>query len=159
MTVLLRRMQVDATVHGFSSAFRDWAGECSAFTHEVCKVALAHTISNKVEVAYRRGDLLDKRRRLMANWATYCATTGAAGAMLHRFGRRKHRGAFRNPAAIPLGPPAIQTTQIQFRTWGRWIESQCLRLWGPPVIRDNIANTGFLARAQMVRYKARVAKS
>ena len=79
MTMLLRRMQVDVTVHGFRSSFRDWASECTGFTYEVCEMALAHTISNKTDAAYRRRDLFDKRRRLMDDWATYCATTGAAG--------------------------------------------------------------------------------
>ena len=79
MLMLLRRMKVDATVHGFRSSFRDWAGECTAYPHEVCEMALAHAIANKGEAAYRRRDLFDKRRRLMDDWATYCASTGAAG--------------------------------------------------------------------------------
>jgi len=80
MSMLLRRMNVDVTVHGFRSAFRDWAAECTGYAHEVAEMALAHTIENKVERAYRRGDLFDKRRRLMDDWATYCASSGAAGA-------------------------------------------------------------------------------
>ena len=80
MAMLLRRMKVDATVHGFRSGFRDWAAECTGYAHEVCEMALAHAIGNKAEAAYRRGDLFDKRRRLMADWATYCASGGAAGA-------------------------------------------------------------------------------
>lgn len=80
MTMLLRRMDVDATVHGFRSAFRDWAAECTGYSHEVCEMALAHTIGNKAEAAYRRGDLFEKRRRLMDEWATYCAMVGTAGA-------------------------------------------------------------------------------
>ncbi|MCZ4342877.1 integrase arm-type DNA-binding domain-containing protein [Sphingomonadaceae bacterium G21617-S1] len=77
MTMLMRRMKVDATVHGFRSAFRDWSAECTGYAHEVCEMALAHTIGNKAEAAYRRGDLFEKRRRLMADWATYCATPAA----------------------------------------------------------------------------------
>ena len=73
MLMLLRRMQSDVTVHGFRSSFRDWAAECTGYSHEVCEMALAHTISNKAEAAYRRGDLFEKRRRLMANWGVYCA--------------------------------------------------------------------------------------
>jgi integrase len=57
--------------HGFRSSFRDWASERTAFPHEVCEMALAHAIPNKVESAYRRGDLFDKRQRLMAEWARY----------------------------------------------------------------------------------------
>jgi integrase len=75
---LLRRMNVeDATVHGFRSSFRDWAAECTNFTNEVCEAALAHVIDNKVEAAYRRGDLFEKRRKLMEAWATYCAAPKA----------------------------------------------------------------------------------
>lgn len=79
MTMLIRRMERDATVHGFRSAFRDWAAECTGYAHEVCEMALAHVIANKAEAAYRRGDLFDKRRRLMADWATFCdrASTGS----------------------------------------------------------------------------------
>jgi integrase len=80
MSMLLRRMKLDCTVHGFRSGFRDWAAECTGYAHEVCEMALAHVIGNKSEAAYRRGDLFDKRRRLMADWATYCASGGAAGA-------------------------------------------------------------------------------
>jgi integrase len=79
MTMLLRRMKVDATPHGFRSSFRDWAAESTGYAHEVCEMALAHTIGNKAEAAYRRGDLFEKRRRLMADWATYCTTPAAAG--------------------------------------------------------------------------------
>jgi integrase len=82
MTMLLRRMKLDCTVHGFRSSFRDWAAECTAYAHEVCEMALAHVIGNKSEAAYRRGDLFEKRRRLMADWATYCASGGAAGAQV-----------------------------------------------------------------------------
>lgn len=80
MAMLMRRLKVDATVHGFRSGFRDWAAESTGFAHEVAEMALAHAIGNKVERAYRRGDLFEKRRRLMNDWATYCATDGAAGA-------------------------------------------------------------------------------
>lgn len=74
MSMLLRRMVPNVTVHGFRSSFRDWAAEVSAFSHEVCEMALAHTIPNKAEAAYRRGDLLDKRRELMGAWANYCGS-------------------------------------------------------------------------------------
>lgn len=80
MTMLIRRMKADITVHGFRSAFRDWAAECTAYAHEVAEMALAHSIENKVERAYRRGDLFEKRRRLMDDWAIYCASSGPAGA-------------------------------------------------------------------------------
>lgn len=79
MAMFLRRMGQDVTVHGFRSAFRDWAAECTGYPHEVCEMALAHTIENKAEAAYRRGDLFEKRRRLMSEWAVYCANTLPAG--------------------------------------------------------------------------------
>ena len=75
LEMVLRRMKIDGvTVHGFRSAFRDWAAECTNFANEVCEAALAHVIENKAEAAYRRGDLFEKRRKLMEAWATYCAT-------------------------------------------------------------------------------------
>jgi integrase len=80
MSMLLRRMKLDCTVHGFRSSFRDWSAECTGYAHEVCEMALAHSISNQAEAAYRRGDLFDKRRRLMTEWAIYCASDGTAGS-------------------------------------------------------------------------------
>ena len=90
MLMLLRRMQTDATVHGFRSSFRDWAAECTGYSHEVCEMALAHTIGNKAEAAYRRGDLFEKRKRLMADWANYCDEGQATQA--HVIPIRKARG-------------------------------------------------------------------
>lgn len=82
MAMLLRRMGKDVTVHGFRSAFRDWSAECTSYPHEVCEMALAHVIGNKVEAAYRRGDLFEKRRRLMGEWGRYCAQTSAVGSAI-----------------------------------------------------------------------------
>lgn len=79
MAMLMRRMKVDATPHGFRSGFRDWSAERTGFSHEVCEMALAHAIGSKVEAAYRRGDLFDKRRALMKAWADYCSEGAAAG--------------------------------------------------------------------------------
>ena len=74
--MLLRRLgRSDITAHGFRSTFRDWAAERTNFPNEVVEMALAHTISNKVEAAYRRGDLFDKRRQLAEAWAAFCAGT------------------------------------------------------------------------------------
>ncbi|MCJ2060112.1 integrase arm-type DNA-binding domain-containing protein [Methylobacterium sp. J-048] len=74
MLVLLRRMErTDLTVHGFRSSFRDWASETTHFPSEVVEMALAHAIESKVEAAYRRGDLFEKRRELMMAWAAFCA--------------------------------------------------------------------------------------
>ena len=73
LSMVLRRMKLEnVTVHGFRSAFRDWAAECTPFPNEVCEAALAHVISNKAEAAYRRGDLFDKRRHLMEAWEQHC---------------------------------------------------------------------------------------
>jgi len=73
MTALLRRMkQGDITVHGFRSSFRDWAGEATNTPREVAEAALAHTLGSKTEAAYARGDLFEKRRRLMDDWAAFC---------------------------------------------------------------------------------------
>lgn len=74
MLALLERMgRSDLTAHGFRSTFRDWAAECTNYSNEVVEMALAHTISSKVEAAYRRGDLFEKRRSLMIDWAEFCA--------------------------------------------------------------------------------------
>ena len=76
--MLLRRMEgSDLTVHGFRSTFRDWCAERTSFPNEVCEMALAHTVGSKVEAAYRRSDLFDKRRRLMSAWSDYCGTKPA----------------------------------------------------------------------------------
>jgi integrase len=71
MDMLLRRMKVDATVHGFRSSFKDWCAECSDFPDWVSEKALAHLVGDETRRAYQRGDLLDKRRELMSAWATY----------------------------------------------------------------------------------------
>jgi len=68
----LKAVNTAATVHGFRSTFSDWAHETTAFPNHVIEMALAHAIKGKVEKAYRRGDLLEKRRRLIAAWAEYC---------------------------------------------------------------------------------------
>jgi integrase len=73
MEMVLRRMKIeDATVHGFRSSFRDWAGNVSSFPREVVETALAHVLGDKTEQAYRRSDALEKRRKLMEAWAAYC---------------------------------------------------------------------------------------
>ena len=79
MLELVRGMRGDVTVHGFRSSFRDWAAEMTAYPHEMCEIALAHTVGNKVEAAYRRGDMMEKRRQLMADWAEYCRQAPAKG--------------------------------------------------------------------------------
>ncbi|MEI8397420.1 MAG: tyrosine-type recombinase/integrase [Rhodospirillaceae bacterium] len=78
MAMLLRRMnRDDLTAHGFRSTFRDWAAERTAYPNEVVEMALAHAVGNKVEAAYRRGDLFEKRRRLMDDWSAFCGALPA----------------------------------------------------------------------------------
>lgn len=81
MAAVLDRMgRSDITVHGFRSTFRDWASERTSFPNEVVEMALAHTITDKTEAAYRRGDLFDKRRRLMEEWERYCNSSPIVSA-------------------------------------------------------------------------------
>lgn len=70
----MRRMRLKFTAHGFRSSFRDWASESTNYSREICEMALAHAVSNKVEAAYRRGDLFDRRRALMEDWMTYATS-------------------------------------------------------------------------------------
>jgi len=78
---LLRRMgRSDLTTHGFRATFKTWASERTASQNETVEAALAHVVGNKVEAAYQRGDLFEKRRRLMQQWATFCITAPAQGA-------------------------------------------------------------------------------
>jgi integrase len=79
-SVLARMQHTGITVHGFRSTFRDWAAERTSYPNHVVEMALAHVVGNKVEAAYRRGDLFDKRRRLMTDWARYCAMNGSNAA-------------------------------------------------------------------------------
>lgn len=77
--MLLRRMKrTDITAHGFRSTFRDWVSERTDFPRDVAEMALAHTVSDKVEAAYRRGDLLAKRKELAEAWSSYCVSKPAA---------------------------------------------------------------------------------
>jgi integrase len=79
LAMLLRRMGYGhVTVHGFRSTFRDWAAETTAFPNHVVEMALAHTVSDRVEAAYRRGDLFEKRRVLMDAWAAHCERRASA---------------------------------------------------------------------------------
>lgn len=84
LTMLLRRMgKGSITAHGFRSAFRDWAGETTAHPREVIEHALAHRLRDKAEAAYARGDLFQKRRKLMEDWADFCDKAPAAVVPLH----------------------------------------------------------------------------
>src|SRR5690606_3220157 len=73
ISAVLRRLDVDAVPHGFRSTFRDWVAERTAYPNEVAEMALAHAVGNKVEAAYRRGDLFEKRLAMMNDWAEFCS--------------------------------------------------------------------------------------
>jgi integrase len=74
MAMMLRSINPNITVHGFRSSFRDWVSEETSHSSEVAEKALAHAVANQVEAAYRRGDLLEPRKRLMKDWEAYCMT-------------------------------------------------------------------------------------
>lgn len=89
LLMALRRMgRSDLTTHGFRSTFRDWAAEQTSYPNHVVEQALAHAIGNTVEKAYRRGDLLKKRERLMADWARFCSTPRLGGKVIPIRGAR-----------------------------------------------------------------------
>jgi integrase len=80
MLMLLRKMgREDLTTHGFRSTFRDWAAETTNYANEVVEMALAHAVGSKVEASYRRGDMFERRRRLMDDWAKHCLAKPTAG--------------------------------------------------------------------------------
>lgn len=80
MLMLLRRMERgEVTAHGFRSTFRDWCAESTSYPNEMAEIALAHTVGDKVEAAYRRGDMIEKRRRMMDDWAEFCARPATTG--------------------------------------------------------------------------------
>jgi integrase len=86
MLKVLKAIRPGVTVHGFRSTFKDWASEATSYANEVSEMALAHKIPNKVEGAYRRGDLFEKRRELMATWAAFVAARSAEVITLQRPG-------------------------------------------------------------------------
>jgi len=84
LLALLKRMgRNDLTAHGFRSTFRDWVAEQTNYARDVAEMALAHTIGDKVEAAYRRGDLFTKRERLMADWPKFCGSIARTGNVLN----------------------------------------------------------------------------
>jgi integrase len=99
LTLTMRRMDLKAVPHGFRSTFRDWCGEHTNFSRDVAEMALAHAIENKVEASYRRGDAFEKRRKLMAEWASFVAIVQptaearvqAGGLVLSLVGKAKRR--------------------------------------------------------------------
>ncbi len=101
LTAVLRRMECDAVPHGFRSTFRDWAGDHTSYARDLAEDALAHTLQNKVEAAYRRGDALERRRPMMQDWADVTLPHGSASpsSFAEIFADRT------------LGQPAPQTTR------------------------------------------------
>jgi len=99
MLKLLQRMErADLTAHGFRSTFRDWAAEQTSYPHEVAEMALAHTVGDKVEAAYRRGDLFEKRHHLMADWDRYCGDNRGPSS----FDNAELKGLLGSPVAVFL---------------------------------------------------------
>lgn len=87
MNLVLRRLSIEATSHGFRSTFRDWTAEETDYPNEVCEMALSHAIKDKTEAAYRRGDLFEKRRKLMQDWANYVTSASNPQARM----AKKHK--------------------------------------------------------------------
>lgn len=85
LTAAMRRMKLTAVPHGFRSTFTDWCSERTAYPPEVREMALAHAVGDATEAAYRRGDLFDKRRNLMTEWATFISTAPATGDNVVQF--------------------------------------------------------------------------
>ena len=89
LQITQRIAQRRVTLHGFRSTFRDWAAERTSYPSEVAEMALAHAVGSQVERAYARTDLFDKRRRLMDDWATYCAQPDTTGSKVVSIRKRK----------------------------------------------------------------------
>jgi integrase len=80
LAAVMRRMEMNAVPHGLRSSFRDWVGEATVYPNEVAEMALAHAVGNAVEAAYRRGDLFEKRRSMMEDWASFLTQSPSLGA-------------------------------------------------------------------------------
>ena len=87
-SIPVRRAELDITVHSFRSTFRDWAAERTSLPRELAEKALAHAVRNKVEAAYQRGDLFDKRRKLMDAWGLYCRSKASVKSNVTSIHRR-----------------------------------------------------------------------
>jgi integrase len=93
LTAVTRRLGINAVPHGFRSTFRDWTSERTGYPRDVAEMALAHAIGDKVEAAYRRGDLFEKRRRMMRDWAAFCARIEGGRNVLEMGSARKVQNA------------------------------------------------------------------
>ena len=103
---LAKAVDAGATVHGFRSTFRDWAAETTAYPRELAEAALAHALSDKVEAAYQRGDLLEKRRAMMTAWAAFCGQAMRPGEVVRL--RTLAQGAL----TMPREPPELTLISI-----------------------------------------------
>jgi integrase len=109
---VLRRVETEASVHGFRSTFRDWAGNETNFQRELAEAALAHAVGDKSEQAYRRSDALEKRRKLMQAWENYCSKSFTGNVVPMTEGRRAAAPAGK-PAPIPESQPKIEAANAE----------------------------------------------
>jgi integrase len=107
LLMTMRRLKSAYTVHGFRSAFRDWASERTNFAREICEAALAHIVKDKTEAAYRRGDLFEKRRDLMAAWASFITAADATVIPLRRPRLKRRSQPVRRGDALTCSPSAM----------------------------------------------------
>ena len=143
MEMMLRRMKIeDATVHGFRSSFRDWAGNETGYPRELIETALAHVIGDKAEQAYRRSDALEKRRDLMEAWAGYCEpkrTTNivcnAAGLACPRLSPPQFRGGDDATTQTQIADFIKRACGTDFKT-GAAFWARCEIANGQPISRE-----------------------
>ena len=106
LSKLMRELDIGAVPHGFRSSFRDWAAECTDAPREVCELALAHVNSDRVEAAYRRSDLFDRRRVLMNDWGGIRRVTESRHDRVRAAGPRGRDAIDRAPGSASRGPGA-----------------------------------------------------
>jgi len=82
LSKVLKDLKIQAVPHGFRSTFKDWAVECTNYPSEMSEMALAHVVADKVEAAYRRGDMLERRRQMMDDWARFCQQEWSTGTVV-----------------------------------------------------------------------------
>src|SRR5262249_1336135 len=149
----LKALAVDATPHGFRSTFTDWAADRTNYPREVREQCLAHAIEKKSERAYRRGDLFEKRRRLMDAWADYCSKPAAGGKVLTMRKAAVNKGEGHDPRRC-RGAPA-RGLDAEPRDPGDARELSQARLSGRPAASlDNRARDGIAGRVADVAGRA-----
>ena len=137
-------MSRGVTVHGFRSNFRDWAAERTNYPNHVVEMALAHAVGDKVEAAYRRGDLFEKRRRLMEDWAQYCGRPGWYRNVLALLERERVQRWKANRLLLPLSllPSTLLRDRCRMNEQGR---DEVLEIIGPAA-RDRASCIHFVPR-------------